>query len=115
MEIGSSKPSFKGIKWGHIYPIHTIYLSDRSYLESLASGVDVFIKSAVKNFPYRKSQVPISSIKVTARPQNLGFWEKLLNKKTVTEYFPTGNWCEIIGYKEPFETVFNRVISQVKK
>ena len=115
MIITNSGQNFKGIRIGKLNPLHTVYLTDIKSLEKFTDGVDVFIKSVSKNFPYRKSQISVPSIKITARPQNLGFIDRLLGRKTVKNYFPVGSLRSILDFEDTFESLFMKTIEKVKK
>ena len=107
--------NFKGINVSkNIKPLHRMYLAELKNLEQYASGIDVFISSAVKNFPYRRGTFPISSIKISARPQKLNFWEKLFGKKTVSGYVPVGNMSNYVEGNKSFREVFMDVVSKAK-
>lgn len=115
MKINGVKPSFKGLHFKNIKPIDRIYLPNLEQFESLAKGIDVFLKSTTHSFPFHNTSLKISAIKISARPKNLGFWEKLFGLKTKTGYFPVGNCRSIIDFKHSFAEVLSNVISQVKK
>ena len=60
------------------------------------------------DFPYSSAKIPrlrISALKISARPLKLGFWDKLFNKRTVTDYFPIGNMKNSVIYDK------NRTVS----
>ena len=113
MKTDKIKPNFTGLQICNIKPLHTIYIKNIKYLEKLASGKDVFIRSTTKDFPYRKSMVSVSSLEILVRPQKLNFFQKLFGTKTVREYFPTGNYKDLIKFNETFEDVFKKAISKV--
>lgn len=110
------RPNFKSIDYRKLRALDAIHLpNDKGIIEKMAEGIDVFLKSTVKSYPYHNSTLPVNSIKIIARPKNLTFFERLLGKKTVVGYFPTGNLRSIIEYNEAkFEDVFAKVVSQVK-
>lgn len=102
--------------FGKIKPTHINYVLNIKNLGKYRTdpNIDVFIKSTIKDFPYQYGgKMPVSAIKISARPTKISFWEKLLGKRTVTEYFPTGN-LSIVKNNESINDVFNRVISKVK-
>ena len=106
---------FRGIKVSkHLYTIHHNYIRDLKDMDKIAAGIDVFISSVTKSLPYRKSSVTVPAIKISARPQNLSLWERLLGKKTVTEYYPTGNIGELMRGETRLQTVFENIASKAQ-
>ena len=93
---------------------HSVHLGEIKEMESITSGVDVFIRSVVKKFPYRKSTMTLPAIEFSARPQNLSFWEKLCGKKTVKDYFPTGNIGELIREGKTAMDIFKDVVAKAQ-
>lgn len=117
MKVSEIKPSFKSLKVGRMSAIGRIYLSSYSEMEKLAEKADVFIKLSEKDFPYKNDKVTrmnCTALKISARPLNLSFWEKLAGKKTVTEYFPIGNMRQSVIY-DKHKTVLDVVADVVSK
>ena len=115
MKINEIKHSFRGLSIKGINPIDRIALPNIEQFENLTKSVDVFLKSTTHGFPFHNTLLETSAIKISARPKNLGFWERLFGLKTKTDYFPVGNCRDIIDFNHSFEEVLSNVISQVKK
>ena len=113
MNIKKVTPSFRGLNVSKLNAIDAMSVDNIERYRNLAENYDVSLKSTKKDFPYRKSSMTVNAIKISARPKNLGFWDKLLGRKTVIEYFPT-RMRELIEYKKCFAQVFKETIAKVK-
>ncbi len=59
-------------------------------MKILTEKADVFIKICEKDFEYAGNgvqKITIPALKISGRPLNLGFWEKLFNKKQLPNIF----------------------------
>ena len=113
----TGKINFKSIDTRKLSGMGKIYIPNINLLEKITQDVDVKLSSVQKDFPYRKTTMTVPSIKITARPKGLNFIEKMLGKKTVVDYFPTGNLRELItfDFKGSFADFLRKTVSKIKK
>ena len=86
--------NFGRLRVGKLSNIGRVVLPPQEELKKLTEKADVFIKTCEKEFLYKSNPnrtMGTEALKISARPLKLGFWDKLFNKKTVTEYYPIGN------------------------
>ena len=119
MKTNKIEPSFQRLKIGKIPAYCIAHLPTYKEMEKLTDKADVFIKICEKDFEYkgdRIQKINVPALKISARPLNLGFFEKLFNKKTVTEYFPVGNMRVSVVYDDnkTITDVISDVVSKVK-
>lgn len=107
--------NFKGLHIGKLIPIHVIHVNELKSLEKYTDGVDVFVKSVSKKFPYGKSEMDVSAIEIAARPLKLGLIDRLFGRKTVKSYFPAGVLRPLIEFNDTLENLFIKTVEKVKK
>lgn len=118
MQTNRVQPNFGRLRLGKITSIGHVNLPSESIMEKLSENADVFIKSCEHTFTYKGGKIKrmgCSALKISARPLNLGFWAKLFDKRTVTEYYPVGNMKDsvIFDKTKTIEDVIREVVSKV--
>ena len=116
MKIKFGKINFKSIDTSRLDTLGNMYLSSKKDLELITKNVEVTLSSSKKSFPYRKSTLPVRSIKIVARKKGLNFIEKLFGYHKVVDYYPIGNLRNLITFKfkGTFEDFLKKTIAKVK-
>ena len=112
--------NFGRLRVGKLSNIGRVVLPPQEELKKLTEKADVFIKTCEKEFLYKSNPnrtMGTEALKISARPLKLGFWDKLFNKKTVTEYYPIGNMKDSVIYdtKKTVVDVIKDVVAKVKQ
>lgn len=115
MEVQATNLSFKGLNVKKLKSLDAVFLPNLKYIEKMTDGVDVFLKSTQKSFPFRKTTLTSDAVEIRVRPQNISWFEKLFGLKNQKAYYPIGNLRPLIDEPKPsFEELLMQVISKVK-